>query len=90
MFRLSLSGIYNYFNPAVVKMYDKKLNRPLHQLINDDDNIIKVPKDIISEVFEKISKSKDMNEALYYIQIERLWYARIMSEEVIDMLYFLL
>ncbi|CAO3700471.1 unnamed protein product [Rhizopus stolonifer] len=68
---LSLSGIYNYFNPAVVEMYDKELNRPLHQLINDDDNIIKVPKDIISEVFEKISKSKDMNEALYYIQIEK-------------------
>lgn len=71
LFRLSLSGIYNYFNPAVVEMYDKELNSPLHQLINDDDNIIKVPKDIISEVFEKISKSKDMNEALYYIQIEK-------------------
>ncbi|KAI9265465.1 hypothetical protein EDC94DRAFT_669313 [Helicostylum pulchrum] len=56
---------------TVVEMYDKELNRPLHQLINDDDNIIKVPKDIISEVFEKISKSKDMNEALYYIQIEK-------------------
>lgn len=48
---LSLFGIYNnYFNPAVVEMYDKELNRPLHQLINDDDNIIKVPKDNISEV----------------------------------------
>ncbi|CAO3614642.1 unnamed protein product [Mucor hiemalis] len=66
---LSLSGIYNYIHPAFVEIYEKELNRPLPPQTNDDVND-QVPKDIIAEVFKQISES-NMDEALYYIQIEK-------------------
>ncbi|KAG2219203.1 hypothetical protein INT45_013069 [Circinella minor] len=62
---LSLSGIYNYLNPAIVELYKKELNHPLPQLPNHADNTIKVPKKNISEVFEKNPKSEDINNTFY-------------------------
>ncbi|KAG2193607.1 hypothetical protein INT47_012985 [Mucor saturninus] len=71
LLELSLSGIFNYFNPAMMKMYEKELNKPLPEIINNDDDTIQVPKGIISEVFRSISKSENMDQALGYKQLEK-------------------
>ncbi|KAG1340913.1 hypothetical protein G6F62_005256 [Rhizopus arrhizus] len=68
---LSLSGIYNYFNPFMKEVYIKKLNRESPLVTEQDSTNIAnafIDNEIETKLNEVFSKKDDIDEMLAFIQ----------------------
>lgn len=69
--RLSLSGIYNYLNPYMKKVYQEKLNRSPPSTIIITTTATNSVAEIMTGVRNLLDSEKDMDDIPYKVQLEK-------------------
>ncbi|RCH78679.1 hypothetical protein CU097_000166, partial [Rhizopus azygosporus] len=79
LLELSLSGIYNYLNPYMKKVYQEKLNRSPPSTIIATATATNSVAEAMTGVRNLLDSKKDMNDILYKVQLEK---ARLVKEKL--------
>ncbi|CEG66265.1 hypothetical protein RMATCC62417_02876 [Rhizopus microsporus] len=79
LLELSLSGIYNYLNPYMKKVYQEKLNRSPPSTIITTTTATNSVAEAMTGVRNLLDSKKDMNDILYKVQLEK---ARLVKEKL--------
>lgn len=69
--RLSLSGIYNFLNPYMKKVYQEKLNRSPPSTIIITTTATNSVAEVMTGVRNLLDSEKDMNDIPYKVQLEK-------------------
>ncbi|PHZ07672.1 uncharacterized protein RHIMIDRAFT_95344 [Rhizopus microsporus ATCC 52813] len=79
LLELSLSGIYNYLNPYMKKVYQEKLNRSPPSTVITTTTATNSVAEAMTGVRNLLDSEKDMDDILYKVQLEK---ARLVKEKL--------
>jgi hypothetical protein len=77
--RLNLSGIYNYLNPYMKKLYQEKLNRSPSSTIITTTTAPNSVAEAMTGVLNLLDSEKDMDDILSKMKLEK---ARLVKEKL--------